>query len=88
MYFPLTVRLAECAAGSTVMLGQAALQPDPFPTVFNHGSEEAVSKSQSQAEAAPGHRSLLADTFKRRRQPIQHDCDRGHVRVGVAVLRS
>jgi hypothetical protein len=67
-------------------LGQAATRPDPFPKVFNHGSEEAVSKSQSQPEAAPGHRSLLADTFKRRRQPIQHDCDRGHVRVGVAVL--
>jgi hypothetical protein len=67
-------------------LGQAALQPDPFSKVFNHGSEEAVSKSQSQAEAAPGHRSLLADTFKRCRQPIQHDCERGHVRDGVAVL--
>jgi hypothetical protein len=67
-------------------LGQAAMRPDPFPKVFIHGSEEAISKSQSQAEAAPGHRSLLADTFNRRRQPIQYDRDPGHIRDGVAVL--
>ena len=54
--------------------------------VFSHGSEEAISKGQSQVEAAPGHRSLLADTFDRGRQLIQHDCDGGHIRNGVAVL--
>ena len=26
-------------------LGQAALRPDPFPKVFRHGSEEAISKT-------------------------------------------
>jgi hypothetical protein len=62
------------------------LQPDPFPKVFNYGSEEAISKSRSQAQAAPGHRSLLTDTFNRRRQPIQHDYDPGHIRDGIAVL--